>query len=305
MQKSGNTLLTLVMIIGMATWGLSWTNGKILGTYTAPPVLMVWRFIIAAVTMLMVLLFTRTSVLISRRGILPIIGGSLLLVIYNYSYFTGTHQGAAGAGGVLVTTLNPVLTFILVSILYWKVPNRRSLTGILMGILGGILLLGVWQQGWSIIFSQGNLYFILCAASWAVLTIVSTTITRSIHTLTFSFWLYLISAILAVPLTNKNQLQDVLHFDGIFWLNLMSISVGAMAFATTAYFIAAARLGSARAAAFIFTVPVSAMAFSMLILHESLSLTVAAGGLLSIMAVYLINSSKNNIETADSFSETP
>ena len=66
-----------------------------------------------------------------------------------------------------------------------------------------------------------------------------------------------------------------------------------MAFATTAYFIATSRLGSEKAAAFIFTVPVSAMLFSMLILDEPLRLNVLVGGILSIVAVVLINTAKN------------
>lgn len=292
MKKSEYTLLYIIMIVAMATWGLSWTNGKILGNYTSVPVLMVWRFFIAAVSMVFVLIFTKTDWKISFKGFLQILVSSIFLVLYNHFYFTGTHVGPAGAGGVLVTTLNPVLTFILISIYRRSLPSGRALAGIMLGIFGGSILINLWQTGWSAIFSSGNQYFVLCAGTWAFLTFISSGINKHMSTLTYSFWLYLVSSVIALFFLGDNKLLAVFTYDLGFWLNLLAISVGAMAFATTAYFIAASRLGSERASAFIFTVPASAMLFSMLILNEKLKWYVLVGGGISILAVYLINTSE-------------
>ncbi len=294
MKRSEHTFLYIIMIIAMATWGLSWTNGKILGNYTSIPVLMVWRFLFAGLSMLAVLLYRKTKISISWRGFLQILASSIFLVLYNHFYFTGTHHGAAGAGGVLVTTLNPVLTFLLITIIHKEMPRGKAMVGLLLGILGGSILINVWQEGWSAIFKSGNQYFVMCASTWAFLTFISSRINRYMSTLTYSFWLYMISSLLAFVFVNPSEILTVFSFDIIFWLNLFAISVGAMAFATTAYFIAASRLGSKKASAFIFTVPVSAMLFSMIILDEPLKLNVLLGGTLSIIAVILINASKSN-----------
>jgi len=273
----------------MASWGLSWTNGKILGEYTSTPVLMFWRFLIAAISMLVVLLFRKTPLRISPKGAALVSLSAVLLVLYNHFYFTGTHIGAAGAGGVLVTTMNPVLTFILVSSLHRKFPGTRAIFGIILGMLGGSILINLWEGGWSEVLSSGNQYFVLCAITWAFLTLISSGINKHMGTLAYSFWTYTTSAVIAVFMMGKSDLFSVVHYDLRFWLNLLSVSVGAMAFATTAYFIAASRLGSAKASAFIFTVPLSAMVFSMIFLDEALKFNVLIGGLLSISAVYLIN----------------
>lgn len=276
----------------MILWGLSWPSGKIVSEYGSIPVIMVWRFLIAAVAMLIVLLVRHTPIKVSRQGILPLIASVILITTYNLAYFKGVREGAAGAGGVLVTTLNPVLTFLLISLLSMKRPGGRPLAGIVLGILGGTILINVWQEGWHMLFQAGNQYFLLCASSWAFLTVVSSRITKHMSTLTYSFWVYLGSGIAVLFLIGDAPLFQVLHYDLRFWLNLMSISLGAMAFATTAYFIATSRLGSEKAAAFIFTVPVSAMLFSMILLGESLKGNILLGGMLSIVAVYLINAPK-------------
>ncbi|MCF7825250.1 MAG: DMT family transporter [Candidatus Marinimicrobia bacterium] len=292
MKRSEHTFLYIVMIVAMALWGLSWTNGKILGTYTSIPILMFWRFLIAALSMGIVLLLRRTEWKITLTGIPSIAASAIFLVLYNHFYFTGTRLGAAGAGGVLVTTLNPLFTFLLISIVRGYLPHGRSLAGLLLGILGGSILINVWQEGWSAVFNSGNQYFVLCATTWAFLTFISSRINRHMGTLTYSFWLYLMSSVIALFFTEPSQLLSVFKLDLIFWLNLISVSVGAMAFATTAYFIAASRLGSEKASAFIFTVPLSALIFSMLILKEPLQWNIVIGGTLSVFAVILINSVK-------------
>ena len=122
-------------------------------------------------------------------------------------------------------------------------------------------------------------------------------------TLTYSFWLYLISSLFALFLIGEGDVFHVFSLDITFWLNMISVSVGAMAFATTAYFIAASRLGSEKASAFIFTVPVSAMLFSMLILNEPLKMNVLLGGSISIVAVIKINSAKKKPQIIQSNSD--
>ncbi len=300
MKRSEHTFLYIILIIAMSTWGLSWTNGKILGNYTSIPIIMVWRFFIAALAMLLVLIIRKTPWQVKLKGFPPILVSAVFMVLYNHFYFTGTHLGAAGAGGVFVTTLNPILTFLLISLIRLERPNNRSIFGLLLGILGGSILLNIWQDGWSVVFQNGNQYFVMCAVSWAFLTWISSSINKHMSTLTYSFWLYLSSSFISLFFIGDDQIFSVFQLDFIFWINLLAVSVGAMAFATTAYFIATSKLGSEKAAAFIFTVPVSAMLFSMLILNEPLRVNVLLGGALSIMAVILINTRKKVTSIIDS-----
>ena len=48
-----------------------------------------------------------------------------LLSFYNYCFFTGTQLGLAGAGGVLVTTTNPIITMVLMWARQAMSPIRR------------------------------------------------------------------------------------------------------------------------------------------------------------------------------------
>ena len=71
-----------------------------------------------------------------------------------------------------------------------------------------------------------------------------------------------------------------------------------MVFGTTVYFYGTVILGSERASAFIFTVPLSAVIFSMIFLKETLEVSTVAGGVLAMVAVYIINRTKGILSTA-------
>ena len=70
---------------------------------------------------------------------------------------------------------------------------------------------------------------------------------------------------------------------------MLLLAIGAMAFGTSIYFQASIELGAKKASSFIFTVPISAMLFAIIILNEPLFITTLIGGFLGIIAVYLIN----------------
>lgn len=70
------------------------------------------------------------------------------------------------------------------------------------------------------------------------------------------------------------------------------------AFATTFYFIATAKLGAGKASSFIFLVPLSAAFGSWIFLNEIPQLHTIIGGILGIIAVYLLNvKSKVNVKS--------
>ena len=118
MPQGKELRLTILMVLAMVTWGLSWTNAKILGEYGNAQLIMVWRFFFATLSFAPVVWWSGNSYKISRGSIRFIAANAFCMVSYNYFYFRGTQIGFAGAGGVLVTTLNPILTALFSGLLF-------------------------------------------------------------------------------------------------------------------------------------------------------------------------------------------
>ena len=288
LSRKDLTLNTL-MILAMLSWGLSWTNAKLVGQYADAPPIMVWRFLLASISIAPVLLISKISFFIKKRDILLIFSNSLFLVSYNYFYFKGTQVGLAGAGGVLVTTLNPVLTLLVSSIIYHTNISTKDIFGLTCGMIGGGLIIRIWQQDLNSLFQSGNLFFIFASISWVSVTIITSYSRERLSFMSYSFWSFSFAFLLSIPLALEQNLMSVFEFDWIFWINLLFLSFIAMSFGTSIYFLASSKLGPKKASAYIFLVPLSAMGFAMIILSEPLQTSTLYGGILGIYAVYLIN----------------
>ena len=273
----------------MATWGLSWTNGKILSQYCSSSILAFWRFFLSSIFMIPVLIFTKNNFAVPSDGIKYIIIGSILIFSYNIFFFMGSNLGFANVGGVFVPTLNPIITFILSIIIFREIIYKKDIIGLIFGICGGIIVLEAWTLSYSQMTANGNLYFLLASISWGIMSIVSGKSHKALATLTFSFWVYFISSIFCFVMNINNDILIVFDFDLIFWLNLIILSIGAQVFGTTVYFIATTKLGPSKASSFIFIVPITAPMFSMIFIGEKLEISTIIGGIMTMTAVYLIN----------------
>ena len=283
--------LQIFLILAMVVWGLSWTNAKILGDYTSPQISMVWRFILAILLFIPVMHWTDHSFKFPRGGIKYVLAYGFFMTIYNYFYFRGTQVGLAGAGGVLVTTLNPIITTFFTVIILKDTLKSKDMVGSIFGFLGGIFIIKIWMVNYSDLVQNGNIHFLLAAISWAFVTLITSTAKEKIHYIPYSFWSIVLAGIFSAILSIGEPIFTVFNYGWNFWLNLFLLSGGAMVFGTTIYFLAAIRLGSRRASAYIFTVPVTAMGFSVIILGEQLDWSTTLGSILAVSGVYLINKS--------------
>ncbi len=287
MNQEKQWKLSTMMILAMITWGLSWTNAKILGIYTDPPLIMFWRFVIASIWFFFVVI-VREPLRIPAKVIPIIIINSIFMFLYNFFYFKGTQIGLAGTGGVLVTTLNPIFTAIFSSLFKYDTLPRKDLIGLFFGLIAGCIILRIWDISFFNFYNSGNLFFIMASLSWVAVTITTSKSKEKISFSSYSFWTFLFSALISLAFVPNNSLFSIVKFDLIFWINLIALSVFAMAFGTSIFFYASTKLGPKKASSYIFLVPFTAILFSMYFLDEPFQLSTILGGGLGGFSVYLI-----------------
>ena len=299
--------LYVLIAAAMGTFGFSWVSGKRISGYAPPAALALIRFIVTA------LCFVPLIPVIGRRtvpkgqskytGWMAAFGAAVALGLYNILFFSGLDAGLAGQGGLIVTTLNPLFTFLIVSMTGRKAPGRSAVPGLILGIAGGVLLMRPWIYNGREILDSGNLAFMAAALSWSVLTILSRPAQARLGYIRFNLTLYSLAALMLLPVVMGSGGLPV--FGGIpipgrglpdvwmFWGHMLFISAATGAFGTGAYFIASSRLGAARGSAFTYLVPVFALLFTSMILGETPDLLMILGGSLAIGAVMLINRRRN------------
>ena len=96
----------------MFLWGMSWPTSKILSSYANVEFVVLWRFFFVLVGSLPILLLLKISLKISKKTLkwLFIAGG--LNALYAFTFFLALRYGTAGKGGVLVTTMVPIFSYL-------------------------------------------------------------------------------------------------------------------------------------------------------------------------------------------------
>ncbi len=275
------------MAIAMFSWAVAWTNAKIVNEYLSFHNLIFLRFLIGSIS-IYPLIYNKNNInVLNLKNLKFIIPASIIFYIYNLFFFMGTHYGYAGKGAVLVTTLNPIITFIIMSAIQ-KGINKKEIIGILLGILGGLFIIDVFNEGFSNIFHINNIFFLICAFTWGINTVITNYGQKDINPFQFIFFCYLFTTIISLSFSNL-MVIDFLKLDYRFYFNFLIVSLGAMSFGTSVYLYATPKLGPIKASAFIFSVPFIALGTANIFLGEPITQNVVIGGIISLIAIYIIN----------------
>ncbi len=280
-----------LMIIAMVTWGMAWSSAKIVNYYLPYDELVFLRFFIGFITMLPFLFFHPINIkIINKYTWLNIIIVSILFFLYNQCFFMGTDYGQAGKGGVFVTTTNPIITFVIMSLIVKRIKSMQ-LIAIMIGGMGGLMTLNVIESGIAHLTFSGSIYFVFCSFIWGVMTILMAKGQKHIDSISYILLCYLVTAVISIPFVDSRFIFDEKLLDWNFILHFI-IVCNAMSIGTSIYMYASERLGPIQVSTFIFSVPFIAMSSAYLVLDEPIGLNVIIGGLLSILSIYMINKEK-------------
>ena len=296
-ENSNDVPVVLALVTAMLFWGASWISGKIIADMAPAKLTVFYRLALATVSMLPILFFVHKLRLVKLRFSQPAmlwsLPAGLLLAGYNQLFFLGLHDGLPGKGGMLVTTINPIMTFALAAIFNQQKFRPLQLVGMLLGLTGGMMMIEIWHFDHQQVFASGNLFFILAALSWAFLTLVSQRGTQFADFMTFSALMYLWASILSyIFAVEHSPLSSISHYPALYWQHMLFLSVIVVSIATSVFFLANQKIGPSRSSSYIFVVPVTAMGLSVWYFDETIPLSVAFGGAFALAAVYLINTSK-------------
>jgi len=274
------------MLLAMLLWGGGWTALKIL-TYSLPmDIIIFWRFFLMSLAFLPILYYFKMPLKLNRGALKYVAGSSILNISFMVFSFMGIKYGLAGSGSVIITTFSPIMTFILVAIIFRKNLSLLQYFGLFLGLLGGFILLQL--EDISLFLNGSNIYFLLCALIWAGVTMLSQHSQKYIHPIHYSFFISVIATLSSFLYAYDSNLLSVFEQDIAFWVSLIYLAVLGQALATTIFFIASGKLGSQKTSSFMFLVPIFALFSAWFILGEEIQMHIIIGGLISMIAVYFL-----------------
>ena len=275
------------MVLAMLAWAGSFVSAKYLAVYINEHELVTYRYLITTLTTLPVLMYLNISYKIDMRNLAVAAITAILLVAYTKLFFLGTKIGTASLGGALITTLMPIIAFVIVLIFSKKKPVSKDWLALFIGAIGVSTMLEVWQFDLDEIFSTATVFFLWAALSWALMS-VATAQSKSVSPILLSFYIYLIATLFNTVFFYENVNGSVFDMDGTFWLNILLMSIASTTFAATVYVAGMQRWGS-KCTVFTFLVPFFVIILGAVFLGEAIQVSTILGAMLTISALMLIN----------------
>ncbi|OEV65724.1 hypothetical protein AJY73_05190 [Campylobacter jejuni] len=286
--------LFILLFIAMFLWGSSWPTSKILTQYSSPLIITFWRFFFITIGSTLVLMLLKLPFKIPKNIFKWIFLAGILNALYTLVFFTALSHGAAGKGGVLVTTMIPIISylFFMISIALNKNEKlnqhikKNQVLGLILGLISGFCLLesGSLED----LFSKFNILFLGCAFIWASLTIF-THKAKGANALTINFYINALSMLLYTPVLFMPHSFEILSSDAKFWINMFVVAFLSTVVGTSIYYYGIHILGSVKANSFVLITPASALICSYFILDEVPNALTLLGCALAIGAIYFIN----------------
>lgn len=273
----------------MMIWGVSWASSKICSSYADVYLLLFLKFFLSVVAMIPFVARDLLKVRFSKQLILIIFGAIFFLIFYNFFFFLGLENGFASFGGVFVTTINPIITFLLMALITKSKIAFLKKIALSLGVVGALLMLKIWDISVENLLDSGNLFFLLAAFGWSIVSILSSFGSKMANSMTLTFLFLVGASLVSFFMVEPSDFVAMQNFDAIFWANVMIAFVLTTAFATVIYFKGVAIMGPSDASSYLFLVPVFAILSSNLMLGETISFWTFAGGSFAFAALYLIN----------------
>jgi drug/metabolite transporter (DMT)-like permease len=282
----------VTLLLCMVAFGGTWPAGKVAAEHVPPAVIAVVRFAIAAALLWLWAQISGNPVRRPRRSDLPLVLalGATVVFAYNLFFLYGVRHASAADGSVLVPGLIPVATALLAWAFLGERPGRRAATGLAVALVGLVI---VASPGGDVGSDRvlGDALFVGAAISWSLYTLAGRRAIAQYGSVSANVYATAAGTLLLLPVS---------FFDG-GWSPLVHAPAGALAgiaylavigttFGFVAFYEGVRMIGAARASSFALLVPIFGVLSSVLVLDEPLRTSLAVGGVIVIVGLWLAES---------------
>jgi drug/metabolite transporter (DMT)-like permease len=273
-------------------WGGTWVAGRVAVSEVSPLATASWRFLLAALTLGVVLWKTEGVPRWQARDWIGVTAlGISGIFLYNICFLYGLKHIEAGRGA-LVVALTPAMIALADWLIFGALMTRRRFTGVAMAMAGCLLVVtkGDVHLLTSGAVGLGEILILGCVFLWASYTFIGRRVNQRISPLAATFGASLTGwAMLTVAALFDGSLfmLDALTIDGVAAIVFLGILGTALSF--TWYAAAVHDIGPTRAGMFINLVPVFGVLLGALMLHERLPAATYFGGAIVILGVITLN----------------
>jgi len=290
-RSRGRLLPQLSFILLGLIWGGSFLAIKIVVQDMSPTVLLLFRSISGFVALALIVLAMRRPLFgAGWRG--RLVGFAIMAVTNAVIPCVAIGWGEERISSGLASILNSTTTLWTAVLIYWVVPTERpsfiNYMGVIVGFAGVVVLVYPELATHGISGDVlGALAVVVASLSYAINALYQRRKMRDVSIFEISLGQLAASVLFAIPLAAPSL--PYVHFHALSLVAVIALGAVGTGFAYTLYYYVMNTLGAVRAAGVTYVVPVTAVFWGALLLHEEVNATVIAGMIVILAGILLVS----------------
>lgn len=281
-----NHIYLAATVFALLIWSTSFIGTKLAYASFPPITLGALRFIIASFILMIILLIKREFIRPPLKDMLTISASGILGITL---YFTMQNIGVnltTASNAALIVASYPAITTLLELIIYKIRISRFKISGIFLAMVGIYLLSYVAATKNNQTQYLGNIILIATGVVWAFYNFTTRKVVNKYPAITVSFFQTITGTIFFIPLTLIERVDwQMPTVESVTILVYLGVMCSVVAFIL--YNFGLRKISASTSVSLTNLVPVFGVIFSILFLHESVSLRQIIGGLIVISGVLL------------------
>ncbi len=292
MSRSRNPAAPYVALITLALiWGASFLFIKVAVRDMSPEVLLLLRSVTG---------FLALAVILRALG-RPLFGAGWRTRVISFGIMAVTNAvipwiliawGEERISSGLASILNSTTTLWTAVLIYWVVPSERpsalNYAGVVLGLAGVVVLvypdLSTHGVSGSVL---GALAVVLAALSYAVNALYQRRKMRNVSIFEISLGQLAASVLFAIPIAAPTLSQ--VHVELLSIAAVIALGAGGTGVAYLLYYYVMNSLGAVRAAGVTLLVPITAVFWGVVLLHETITASIIVGMVVILAGIVLTN----------------
>lgn len=286
MQHLSRRQTGLYLAFLVTVWGANWPLSKFALSYTPPILFAGLRTFIASLLLIVIALPSYRKLQLRKNGVYYLLAALLNIVLFYGLQTVGLQYMPAGIFSAIVF-VQPVLLGLASWFWLGETMNALKMAGLVLGFAGvAVISSGGLTGGLSV---EGILLALGCAVSWCIGTVFMKKTGGRVDILWMTAMQLLIGGLLLIGCGAAVEKVSAIVWDGAFISDLLFISVFVIALGWLAFFRLIASGEASRVGSFTFLIPLVSLAISAVFLKEPVTLRLAAGLLLVLCSILLVN----------------
>jgi drug/metabolite transporter (DMT)-like permease len=286
----------LGVLLAVIVWGISFVATKLAVSELSPITLIFTRAGLGSLLLVSLLAVRRQPIWPPRDALAPLALMGFLGVAFHLTLqaVALTLTSAVNAGWLI--GLTPIWSAILAAVLLRERFGGRKVVGLLVAFAGTLLVVTRGELGGSLLAipsTQGDLLMLASTVNWAVYTVVGHGVIRRLGPTRATAGAMLLGWAMLAPLfLARAGWRDYGHLSGRGLGAVLFLGIACSGLAYLAWYGALERIEASRVAALLYLEPLVTLGAAVVLIGEPVGLATAAGGLLVLGGVALVQVAK-------------